>query len=57
MAYQTRIEWLTDEWPTANGTLDYAQGAWDQSRTQSPQAPWSAVLSPGETLGKWNYFP
>ena len=25
-----------------------------QSRTQSPQAPWSAVWSPGETLGKWN---
>ena len=22
----------------------------DQSRTQSPQAPWSAVWSPGETL-------
>ena len=28
-----------------------------QSRTQSPQAPWSAVWSPGETLGKWNFFP
>ena len=27
-----------------------------QSRTQSPQAPWSAVWSPGETLGKWNFF-
>ena len=27
-----------------------------QSRTQSPQAPWSAVWSPGETLGKWNVF-
>ena len=24
---------------------------WSQSRTQSPQAPWSAVWSPGETLG------
>ena len=23
-----------------------------QSRTQSPQPPWSAVWSPGETLGK-----
>ena len=32
-----------------------------QSRTQSPQAPWSAVWSPGETLGKWvgemEFFP
>ena len=28
-----------------------------QSRTQSPQAPWSAVWSPGETLGKWIFFP
>ena len=27
-----------------------------QSRTQSPQAPWSAVWSPGETLGKWIFF-
>ena len=27
-----------------------------QSRTQSPQAPWSVVWSPGETLGKWNFF-
>ena len=27
-----------------------------QSRTQSPQAPWSAVWSPGETLGKWDFF-
>ena len=26
-----------------------------QSRTQSPQAPWTAVWSPGETLGKWNF--
>ena len=26
-----------------------------QSRTQS-QPPWSAVWSPGETLGKWNFF-
>ena len=25
--------------------------AGSQSRTQSPQAPWSAVWSPGETLG------
>ena len=29
----------------------------EQSRTQSPQAPWSAVWSPGQTLGKWNFFP
>ena len=28
----------------------------EQSRTQSPQAPWSAAWSPGETLGKWNFF-
>ena len=28
----------------------------NQSRTQSPQAPWPAVWSPGETLGKWNFF-
>ena len=28
-----------------------------QSRTQSPQAPWSAVWSPRETLGKWHFFP
>ena len=28
-----------------------------QSRTQSPHAPWSAVWSPGETPGKWNFFP
>ena len=28
-----------------------------QSRTQRPQAPWSVVWSPGETLGKWNFFP
>ena len=35
MAY-FRIEWLTDEWPTANGILDYAQGAWDRLRSTDP---------------------
>ena len=36
---------------------DSSFAIWYQSRTQSPQAPWSAVWSPGETLGKWNFFP
>ena len=35
MAY-FRIEWPTDEWPTANEILDYAQGAWDRLTSTDP---------------------
>ena len=37
-------------------TENYSISTKGQSRTQSPQAPWSAVWSPGDTLGKWNFF-
>ena len=37
-------------------TTALAMSVYKQSRTQSPQAPWSAVWSPGET-GEMEFFP